>query len=89
MQGSGAQATPKNISCMRKCMQGSGAQATPKNMPLSTSQRFNKVDIAFIGAAGRFPDAKNVNEFWHNLTQAIHLRMHEKHVEVGMTSACT
>jgi len=28
-------------------------------------------DIAIIGMAGRFPGAKNIQEFWHNLTSGI------------------
>ena len=26
-------------------------------------------DIAIVGLAGRFPGARNVDEFWHNLAQ--------------------
>lgn len=29
----------------------------------------NRQDIAIVGIAGRYPDAKNMSEFWDNLTQ--------------------
>lgn len=31
----------------------------------------NGLEIAVIGMAGRFPGAKNVTEFWHNLQQGV------------------
>src|SRR5687767_8688234 len=35
-----------------------------------TSQQ-NGLEIAIIGMAGRFPKAKNIDEFWHNLLNGI------------------
>lgn len=29
---------------------------------------YNNLDIAIIGMAGRFPDAKNIDEFWQNIS---------------------
>jgi acyl transferase domain-containing protein len=35
---------------------------------MNHSDGFNPLNgIAIIGLSGRFPGAKNVNEFWHNL----------------------
>jgi acyl transferase domain-containing protein len=31
----------------------------------------NDYDIAIVGMAGRFPGARNVDEFWHNLTEGV------------------
>jgi acyl transferase domain-containing protein len=31
----------------------------------------NELDIAIVGMSGRFPGARNVQEFWHNLAQGI------------------
>ncbi|MEL7408097.1 MAG: beta-ketoacyl synthase N-terminal-like domain-containing protein, partial [Cyanobacteria bacterium J06558_2] len=31
----------------------------------------NGLEIAIIGMAGRFPGAKNVAEFWHNLQRGV------------------
>lgn len=31
----------------------------------------NELDIAVVGMAGRFPGARNVDEFWHNLVEGI------------------
>jgi acyl transferase domain-containing protein len=36
----------------------------PRNKSISNG---SPKDIAIIGIAGRFPGAKNVTEFWHNL----------------------
>ena len=33
--------------------------------------KFSQKDIAIIGMAGHFPGAKNIKEFWHNLTRGI------------------
>src|SRR5882724_10018934 len=31
----------------------------------------NELDIAIVGMSGRFPGARNVDEFWHNLAEGI------------------
>ena len=31
----------------------------------------NEFDIAIVGMAGRFPGARNVDEFWHNLAEGV------------------
>ena len=31
----------------------------------------NELDIAIVGMSGRFPGARNVDEFWHNLAGGI------------------
>ncbi|NJM72574.1 MAG: SDR family oxidoreductase [Scytonema sp. RU_4_4] len=31
----------------------------------------NGLEVAIIGMAGRFPDAKNIEEFWHNLQHGV------------------
>ena len=35
-------------------------------MPMS-----HECDIAIVGMSGRFPGARNVAEFWHNLAEGI------------------
>ncbi|OKH10780.1 polyketide synthase, partial [Fischerella major NIES-592] len=34
-------------------------------------ERSSDLDIAIVGMAGRFPGAKNINDFWHNLQNGI------------------
>src|SRR4029434_1521051 len=31
----------------------------------------NEFDIAIVGMSGRFPGARNVDEFWHNLAEGV------------------
>ena len=31
----------------------------------------NEFDIAIVGMSGRFPGARNVEQFWHNLAEGI------------------
>ncbi len=31
----------------------------------------NEFDIAIVGMSGRFPGARNVEEFWHNLAEGV------------------
>jgi len=31
----------------------------------------NEFDIAIVGMAGRFPGARNLDEFWHNLAEGV------------------
>src|SRR5215472_16296969 len=31
----------------------------------------NELDIAVVGMAGRFPGARNLDEFWHNLAEGV------------------
>ncbi len=31
----------------------------------------NELDIAVVGMAGRFPGARNIDEFWHNLVEGV------------------
>jgi len=31
----------------------------------------NELDIAVVGMAGRFPGARNLDEFWHNLVEGV------------------
>jgi acyl transferase domain-containing protein len=41
---------------------------------MSDSDTFGQADqlgIAIVGMAGRFPDARNVDEFWRNLKDGI------------------
>ncbi len=40
--------------------------ATP---PSPKETRHTTTDVAVIGMSGRYPDAKNLDEFWHNLCQ--------------------
>ena len=36
-----------------------------------TSSTANREEIAIVGMAGRFPGAKNLGEFWHNLREGV------------------
>jgi len=31
----------------------------------------NEFDVAIVGMAGRFPGARNLEEFWHNLVHGV------------------
>ncbi|MEM6613623.1 MAG: type I polyketide synthase, partial [Cyanobacteria bacterium P01_C01_bin.72] len=47
----------------------------------------NGLEIAIIGMAGRFPGAKNVTEFWHNLqqgTESVHFYSPQELQELGV-----
>jgi acyl transferase domain-containing protein len=37
----------------------------------NSSMKTNGLEIAIIGMAGRFPGAKNIDEFWYNLQQGV------------------
>ena len=34
---------------------------------MSSHESYSEFDVAIIGLSGRFPGAKNVNEFWQNI----------------------
>lgn len=38
---------------------------------LQDTQRINETDIAIIGIAGKFPQAKNIDAYWYNLSHGI------------------
>ena len=38
---------------------------------MNNNTKINSLDIAIIGMAGRFPQAKNVDEFWQNLQDGV------------------
>ena len=40
-------------------------------MPSSTDPTFDDQDIAIIGMAGRFPGARDIDEFWRHLVQGV------------------
>ncbi len=47
----------------------------------------NELEIAIVGMAGRFPGAKNVTEFWHNLQngiESIYFYSREELAELGV-----
>lgn len=49
-------------------------EKTPKQKSAkqrTSYQRSDSSDIAIIGMAGRFPGAKNLEEFWHNLSNGV------------------
>lgn len=43
---------------------------TAENQNILSDKPYQTADIAIVGIAGRYPKAKNMNEFWNNLTQA-------------------
>ncbi|MFN6570005.1 beta-ketoacyl synthase N-terminal-like domain-containing protein [Dendronalium sp. ChiSLP03b] len=40
-------------------------------MDLSTSTQYTGLEVAIIGLSGRFPGAKDTDEFWHNLINGV------------------
>lgn len=42
---------------------------TGANQSIQNDKRYQTGDIAIVGIAGRYPKAKNMNEFWNNLVQ--------------------
>ena len=36
-------------------------------------EQYNGLEIAVIGISGRFPNSKNIDEFWHNLQNGVNL----------------
>ncbi|MEO0968371.1 MAG: type I polyketide synthase [Cyanobacteria bacterium J06639_18] len=37
------------------------------------SEQYNGLEIAVIGISGRFPNSKNIDDFWHNLQNGVNL----------------
>jgi amino acid adenylation domain-containing protein len=55
--------------------------------PLELEKKVNTADIAVIGLAGRFPGAKNIDEFWNNLVngkESITFFSDEELLEAGL-----
>ncbi len=51
----------------------------------------NELDIAVVGMAGRFPGARNLDEFWHNLAagvESITRFSDEELLQSGVSAAC-
>ena len=38
---------------------------------MNNNAEINSLDIAIVGMAGRFPKAKNIDEFWQNLRDGV------------------
>lgn len=51
--------------------------------PTQASHQVSETDIAIIGMSGRFPDANNIEAFWHNLQQGIESIQHFKAEDVA------
>jgi acyl transferase domain-containing protein/acyl carrier protein len=64
--------------------------AEGKNRLMALSGRFSGLEIAIIGMGGRFPGAKNLDEYWQNLSsgvESITLFSDEELVAWGIESA--
>jgi acyl transferase domain-containing protein/acyl carrier protein len=51
----------------------------------------NELDIAVVGMAGRFPGARNLDEFWHNLVEGVESITRfsdEELLQSGVPAAC-
>ena len=64
------------IASLAACLESQHMVSCPHAARSTKDMKNHSMEIAIIGIAGRFPDARNIDEFWHNLE-----RGHESLVE--------